>query len=61
MQLLSTLKATSEKNFDRALTLAKELRRTYVGVKRPERGPRRAAGGRGVSPRVLAATSAISA
>ena len=59
--LLSTLKATSEKTFERALTLANELRRTYVGAKRPGRAPQRAAGGRGVSPRILAATSAISA
>jgi CHAD domain-containing protein len=57
--LLLTLKATSEKKFEDALALANELRRTYIEAKRPGSAPRRAAGGRGVSPRILAATSAI--
>jgi CHAD domain-containing protein len=60
-ELVRTLKATSEKKFERALALANELRRTYVEARRTGRGARRRGGEQGVSPRVLAATSAISA
>ena len=59
--LLRKLKATSEKKFERALALAMEMRRTYVGAKRSGRSSRRSAGDRGVSPRILAATSAMGA
>jgi CHAD domain-containing protein len=60
-ELVRTLRATSEKKFERALALTNELRRTYVEARRAGRGSRRRGGEQGVSPRVLAATSAISA
>jgi CHAD domain-containing protein len=59
--LLRSLKATSDKKFERALALTNELRRTYVAAKRAGRSARRPAGDRGVSPRILAATSAMDA
>jgi CHAD domain-containing protein len=60
-ELVRTLKATSEKKFERALALANELRGTYLESKRTGRVARRRGGEQGVSPRVLAAASAISA
>ena len=59
--LLRSLKATSDKKFERALALTNEMRRTYVDVKRAKRSARRSTGDRGVSPRILAATSAMGA
>jgi CHAD domain-containing protein len=59
--LLRSLKATSEKKFEGALTLANEMRRSYAGAKRAVRSARRSAGDRGVSPRIIAAMSAMGA
>lgn len=59
--LLRSLKATREKQFERALALANEMRRTYVDAKKAGHSARRSAGDRRVSPRILAATSVVGA